>query len=645
MRSADSLYPPRDKHTRKLWDSLCKFRKSAGSGRHAATELELSALSSYMRACAYHYCERLGLTAQKLEKQVGPKLLTSVLISLPQQEAKGAAEGTEAGCKRKAEAEAVADDASDTPTQGASAQFLEADASKEAHAHQAALQKDSIKELHMCAKSADATGAIAVFEKMRAAGIPLRDAECALLLHLCGSTDPPLYNEAIRVWEAARVTSTMLKEPSWSSFIRVLCAHGDVVRADAVLQEMTTQCVGKLRLRSISPLICAAAERGDAELAASACKRLEAAGIEPTENEFIHLARLHARRTDVDGMERLLHSMMSTLPSLSRQGIDDLLAAFDLASTGTLDSNAPRSGKGIPTGRVSSWPWIASMASIDGNGLCSLSGVRLRREAVDAQERAKLCQAVERLANGARGFSAYTKWVANNGPWDFVLDGANIGFFGQGRQLNLLRAQAKQQFEAQQMKQAVPGAAGTEQPAREDSPHAVVERDREEVFDLVHIDSVFRTMRRVGSDSPQRVLIVLHEKHTSGRSQSDQEIIERWRSEGALYTTPRKQNDDLYWLYAALASGDACSVVSNDQMRDHSFGMLSPRSFMRWRERHVVRFCFREWSDEPTIQFPKPYTAVIQLDPPSGAWHIPSSEPDGAWLCLRRERPECVSTH
>ncbi len=31
-------------------------------------------------------------------------------------------------------------------------------------------------------------------------------------------------------------------------------------------------------------------------------------------------------------------------------------------------------------------------------------------------------------------------------------------------------------------------------------------------------------------------------------------------------------------------------VVTNDEMRDHHFQMLSHRSFLRWKERHCVRF-------------------------------------------------------
>jgi hypothetical protein len=136
----------------------------------------------------------------------------------------------------------------------------------------------------------------------------------------------------------------------------------------------------------------------------------------------------------------------------------------------------------------------------------------------------------------------------------------------------------------------------------------------------------------------QKVLLVLHEKHTVGRSNVDQALIEKWRAEGVLCTTPRKQNDDLYWLYAALASGDGCSVVSNDQMRDHCFGMLAPRAFVRWRERHVVRFCFREWSKQPAVEFPKPYSATMQHDAASGAWHVPSAESSNTWLCLFKEK-------
>jgi len=148
------------------------------------------------------------------------------------------------------------------------------------------------------------------------------------------------------------------------------------------------------------------------------------------------------------------------------------------------------------------------------------------------------------------------------------------------------------------------------------------------------VDRLLRAIQRIRREGPPpRVLLVLHEKHTTGRPAGSEEakLLARWSEEGVLLATPRKQNDDLYWLYAAMASGDGCCVVSNDQMRDHSFGMLRPRSFSRWRDRHVVRFCFREWQQEPTLEFPRIFSSIMQFEPASSTWHIPSHE-SSRWL-------------
>ena len=44
-------------------------------------------------------------------------------------------------------------------------------------------------------------------------------------------------------------------------------------------------------------------------------------------------------------------------------------------------------------------------------------------------------------------------------------------------------------------------------------------------------------------------------------------------------------------------SGDGCRVVSNDEMRDHHFGMLAPRCFVKWKEQHVVHFKFSKLAE------------------------------------------------
>jgi hypothetical protein len=52
-------------------------------------------------------------------------------------------------------------------------------------------------------------------------------------------------------------------------------------------------------------------------------------------------------------------------------------------------------------------------------------------------------------------------------------------------------------------------------------------------------------------------------------------IIQRWQQEKIVYASPGGANDDWFWLYAAVVL--RCHIVSNDEMRDHHFLMLSPR--------------------------------------------------------------------
>ena len=41
-----------------------------------------------------------------------------------------------------------------------------------------------------------------------------------------------------------------------------------------------------------------------------------------------------------------------------------------------------------------------------------------------------------------------------------------------------------------------------------------------------------------------------------------------------------------YWLYAAIKF--KCLIVTNDEMRDHTFQLLGNDFFPKWKERHQV---------------------------------------------------------
>ena len=74
-------------------------------------------------------------------------------------------------------------------------------------------------------------------------------------------------------------------------------------------------------------------------------------------------------------------------------------------------------------------------------------------------------------------------------------------------------------------------------------------------------------------------LIILHTRHLNFKhlnlTVEVERIVDFWRERGMLYVTPSGSNDDWYWLYGTVYM--KCMIVSNDEMRDHHFMMLSPR--------------------------------------------------------------------
>lgn len=108
--------------------------------------------------------------------------------------------------------------------------------------------------------------------------------------------------------------------------------------------------------------------------------------------------------------------------------------------------------------------------------------------------------------------------------------------------------------------------------------------------DYRQIDSVVQHFRRLG----KKVLLVMHCRHFTHHQMPARfrPILQHWQQEGILYQTPAGMNDDWFWMHAALVLGPGTLVLTNDEMRDHHFQMLSPRSFLRWKDRHQVHFSF-----------------------------------------------------
>lgn len=204
-------------------------------------------------------------------------------------------------------------------------------------------------------------------------------------------------------------------------------------------------------------------------------------------------------------------------------------------------------------------------------------------------------------------FQIFQNWLRVNGPFDVVIDGANVGY------------------------------------------HQWRPRDNDDILNFQQIHSIYEYWRREG----KRVLVVLHERHVDHSRMARmskynfQGIVQRWTASQSLYLTPKGSNDDWYWLYAGLVGtrhNRRMFLVTNDQMRDHHFATLSTRHFVKWRGRHMVTYTFE--NRQPVFRPPAVVSYQSQLDCNEmfTFWHFPLSPPMIAQTRTSRVAPEPYTT-
>lgn len=100
------------------------------------------------------------------------------------------------------------------------------------------------------------------------------------------------------------------------------------------------------------------------------------------------------------------------------------------------------------------------------------------------------------------------------------------------------------------------------------------------------------------------------------------DLISEWRSAGVLLEVPHGQNDDWFWLHVCLQSmksergGKEILLVSNDQMRDHYFRMRNPKSFQKFKSRHVCQYTIQFGEDGVNnyeYHLPIPFSICMQV--------------------------------
>jgi len=368
---------------------------------------------------------------------------------------------------------------------------------------------------------------------------------------------------------------------------RLSACLGDPDGAFHLAQQMLQDKI-TARLRVFTPALVGFAERGEIQKALEIEKIMDEHELEYTELEFRLLLKActNAQGASYSEVARILWRIGKELTFLEKDTIDVARTYFTSTNSQEAFAQGPLSGRHV---------WMVEDVHVDENGFCMAAGENLKGVDLEDHDWDAFISAFERLAlskeHKGNSFQNFTKWLEQNGPFSLIVDGANVAFYNQN-------------FDQ--------GA-----------------------FCFSQVNAMMKMLEKEFPD--RKALLVLHINRTRGQAAKKtfaQALLKGLQERNQIVTTPVGSNDDWYWLYAAVRARCDGLLVSNDECRDHIFQLLAPKYFLKWKERHLVRYDF---SDRvPSFQLPSIYTACTQ-QLSNGTWMMPyrDEEDKETWLCAR----------
>ncbi|KAF8646853.1 hypothetical protein HU200_065658 [Digitaria exilis] len=471
---------------------------------------------------------------------------------------------------------------------------------------------DLFRTLTNCTRRGDAAAAMAAFD----AAVSDPDAPPRLaahqynqLLHLVATADrssvPSPAAAARRVFSHMLQAGAPPSEATITSLARVTAAD-DPDEAFHLVATMKDKHGLAPRLRSYSPVLAAFRRTGDAAKAYAVEAHMAASGVPPEEPELAALLDVSSAAGDADKVYEYMHKLRQTVGCVTEetaQLVEGWFRTDQAAMTGKPQWDAAQvkdaivlNGGGChQLGWLGAGPWTVQRVRAEADGQCGGCKCRLACVDIDMQETQRFADSVAGLAlerETKANFSQFQEWLEANKGYEAIVDAANIALY-------------QQNF-------------------------------AEGGFSLTQLDAVIAELR--GRYQGKWPLVILHNKRIAKllENSSNRHLIETWKSNGALYTTPSGSNDDWYWLYAAIKLNRL--LVTNDEMRDHIFELLGSSFFPKWKQRHRVKYTFNK--GKAVLLMPPPYSSEIQ-ESEMGSWHMPMEEKSGderirIWLCISR---------
>ncbi|TMW64794.1 hypothetical protein Poli38472_008961 [Pythium oligandrum] len=444
------------------------------------------------------------------------------------------------------------------------------------------------KKIEQAARDADAANAVTVYQDLKTQGLAITPYLYRVVLNVCASSaDAGAYKDAaFGVFEdykqhpEAASGKNRIDETMYSALIKICAKSKNLDDCRNLLISMEEAKI-EPRLRTYSSLLSAYSEEGNLEQALWVHEQLRKHALEPTESEYVALFRACVSTGNADQFYMLLNEYID---AIEQPGAP----AWEVFKEWFASDAAKVHGRG----------WKCSVGSVSDQGISSVNGDQLISLELPEEDASALLAKIESLVRTdekrIEQWAEFKAWLDEHGPFEILIDAANVGYFAQNY-----------------------SGGG---------------------FSYKQIESMYRHYEAQG----KKTLIVLHKRRTYDDQVPTEyrETLKTWLEQNVMYNCRSGNNDDWYWLYAAVKLGGRTLMVTNDEMRDHHFQMIHNRSFTRWKERHQVHYSIH-WETQVKVNEPSVYSVRPQRV--GDNWHFPSSDPSSSeWLCFQLE-PEKAS--
>lgn len=461
-------------------------------------------------------------------------------------------------------------------------------------------------QLDQCSKHGDLTEALRLYEEAKLNSVTLNVHHYNVLLYLCSSNEEDGVEKGFEIFRQMGVKGVVPNEATFTSVARLAVAKQHPEMAFDLVKKMKSFGVPP-KLRSYGPALFGFCEKGMADKAYEVDVHMRESGVVAEEAELSALLKVSSLSKRGDKVYEMMHRLRASVRQVSEETagvIEDWFKSEFAEEVGVKNWDVGKVNEGVVKGgggwHGQGWlgkgKWDVVRAEMDSSGVCRSCGEKLVCIDIDPKETENFANSLAKLAcerEVKANFVQFQDWLQKHGPFDAVVDGANVGLITQRN------------------------------------------------FNFSQLRSVVNKLRQM-SESKKLPLIILHKSRTTGgpaQHPNNKKLLESWKKAGALYATPHGSNDDWYWLYAAVSSKGL--LLTNDEMRDHLFQLLGTSFFPRWKEKHQIRMTVSR-DDGLELHMPPPYSIVIQ-ESEQGCWHVPTLTGDDLeiprqWICATRRK-------